>query len=134
MQIFLTHYEGLEFLSYYASLYHDGAFYLFGGWTGTKVSKKYKSTIARLDAQTSKWSKVGVLEYGRHGHGAIFDGEKFLIIGGEKNDGGPIKNEVCTLKELTMTCVEQATALDQYSYYPELFLVPEMFGKDVEKC
>ena len=78
--------------------------------------------------------KAGTLNYGRYGHGATFDGEKFLIIGGIKDSGGAVKNEVCTLEGLTITCVEQSTALVVYSDYPELFLVPDDFGKDINKC
>ena len=77
--------------------------------------------------------KAGTLKNGRYDHGAIFDGEKFLIIGGRKNWlDDPVNNEVCTLKGSNMTCVEQSIALD-YTY-PRLFLVPEDFGKDTSKC
>ena len=40
----------------YAALYHDSAFYLFGGMTR---SSYYSQTIARLDTTTLTWSKVG---------------------------------------------------------------------------
>ena len=80
-------------------------------------------------------SKVGNLQNGRSGHGAIFDGDKFLIIGGIGNEFyGPVRNEVCTLKDSKMTCVEQTLALFDRIYYPELFLVAETYGKDVGKC
>ena len=145
----------------YAALYHDGAFYLFGG---RSYSNRFSQTIARLDTRTTQWSKggchknfekkalrspfldfllefilfshqkAGTLNYGRYGHGAIFDGEKFLIIGGIKDVAGAIKNEVCTLEGSTMTCFEQRTALEGYFYYPELFLVADDFGKEVKKC
>ena len=74
--------------------------------------------------------KVGTLIYGRHGHGAIFDGEKFLIIGGMKSGGGAVNNEVCTLEGSKMTCVDLSTWLDRYDY-PELFLVADNF---VNRC
>ena len=77
--------------------------------------------------------KAGTLNYGRKNSGAIFDGEKFLTIGGWRGDGGAVKNEVCTLVGTTMTCVEQSNALENYSD-PGLFLVPDNFGKDVSKC
>ena len=83
----------------------------------------------------SNRQKVGFLKHGRSGPGAIFDGEKFLIIGGKINtDYDPVENEVCTLEGSTMTCVEQSTALKDYAYYPELFLVADDFGKDLNKC
>ena len=77
--------------------------------------------------------KVGTLVNARFGHGAIFDGEKFLVIGGYDGGNQP-KNEVCTLNGSTMTCVEQSTTLDAYKYYPELFLVAEDFGKNPQNC
>ena len=73
--------------------------------------------------------KAGTLNHGRKSPGAIFDGEKFLIIGGY----GKVKNEVCTLEGSTMTCVEQSEALEEY-LYPGLFLVTVNFGKDVTRC
>ena len=78
--------------------------------------------------------KAGTLVNGRRGHGVIFDGEKFLVIGGYMSGGGPVKNEVCSLEDSTMTCVEQSTALDNYAFYPELFIVAENFGKDINSC
>ena len=80
-------------------------------------------------------SKAGSLIHGRQGHGAIFDGENFLIIGGRKqNVEDPVKNEVCTLNNSTMTCVEQTTALRKYVFYPELFLVTGEYAKDKDSC
>ena len=89
--------------------------------------------------------KVGFLKHSRHGHSAIFDGEKFLVIGGSvsgaqsrtqpiKNPVYKVKNEVCTLKDSAMTCVEQSSVLDSYAYFPGLFLVAKNFGKDISKC
>ena len=79
--------------------------------------------------------KAGALNYGRRSHRAIFDGEKFLVIGGVKASKGTrrVQNEVCTFKKSTMTCVVQRTALYEYKY-PELFLVGRDFGKGVNKC
>ena len=68
----------------YALLYHDRAFYLFGGTSG---SAAYSDKIVRLDAETGAWSEIGTLAIGRQGHGAIFDGNKFLIVGGYKSLG-----------------------------------------------
>ena len=80
------------------------------------------------------WQKAGNLRYGRKGHGAIFDGEKFLIIGGLTRGGGEVKNEVCTLKDSTITCIAQSADLSGYANYPELFLVADDYGKDPSKC
>ena len=86
--------------------------------------------------------KAGVLKYGRNSHRVIYDGEKILVIGGDKK-GEPqyplhedlaVKNEVCTLEGTRMKCVEQSTALVYYLNHPEPFLVGKDFGKDVNKC
>ena len=75
-------------------------------------------------------NQAGTLKYGRKGHGVIFDGEKFLIIGGSPS----INNEVCTLTGSTMTCVELLATSDNYNWHPDLFLVAADFGKDANKC
>ena len=113
-------------------LYHDRAFYLFGGNSGSNCCEQ---TIARFDADTQTWSKAGNLKNGRRMHGTIFDGEKFLILGGESKSNGQtlknVKNEVCTLSGTSMTCEESLNSLEEYVYYPELFLVQEDFCKNV---
>ena len=110
-------------------LYHDSAFYIFGGQT---YSNLYQQTIARLDAETRTWSKAGSLKIGRRDHGVIFDGEKFIVVGGY--NGGAVENEVCTLIGTSMSCEASTNKLNGYWYYPELFLVPENFGKDFSQC
>ena len=76
------------------------------------------------------------MKWGRQGHGAIFDGEKILIVGGEPHHASrkEIKNEVFAVGGATVTCVEQSTTLAKQNGFPELFLVPEDFGKDLNKC
>ena len=116
---------GASSISEYAVVYHDGAFYLFGGWQSDT-----KTVIARLDASTTVWSKAGTLVTGRFFHNAVFDGENFLIIGGP----GSLKTEVCSLSGQSVTCTETFNSLDDYYAYPELFLVPGDFGKDPSQC
>ena len=77
--------------------------------------------------------KAGTLKNGRYAHGVIFDGEKFLVVGGSVS-GDLVTNEVCTLEGSSMTCVEQSPVLNFYTFYPELFLVSENFGKDPNDC
>ena len=81
-------------------------------------------------------SLAGTLKHGREAHGVIFDGEKFHVIGGETSvPYSAVKNEVCTLKNLIMTCVKQPSELSaSYAFYPALFLVAEDFGQDQAKC
>ena len=60
---------------------HQNGFILFGGYADGEYSK----TIARLDLATTSWSKLGELQTGRRGHGVLFDGEVYMVIGGEGN-------------------------------------------------
>ena len=47
------------YIMQYAALYHDGAFYVFGGGIRTGIyTDRCSQTIARLDTKTYKWSKV----------------------------------------------------------------------------
>ena len=119
--------EATSYLQNYAVLYHDKAFYVFGGYN---YHSSYYKNIGRLDEETTTWTQAGTLVAGRYGHGAIFDGENFLIVGGK----GTFKNEVCTLKDEKITCVAQSTTLENYNYYPELLLVEENYGTDLGHC
>ena len=86
------------------------------------------SEIGRLDAVTRTWSLAGYLKQARSGHGVVFDGEQFLIIGG----GGDLKHtENCALnRNGKVTCTEQENGLRDYQLYPELMLVDDYFGND----
>ena len=53
-------------------------------------------TIARLDAETRQWSNAGSLFNPRYDNAAIFDGTRFLVIGG----GGSKNIEVCDLRKV----------------------------------
>ena len=114
----------MSFISHTAMISHRNGFILFGGFMD-----RYKSsrTVARLDLATTSWSKLGELRYRRHGHGVIFDGEVFLVIGGEWDK----RTEKCTMSKnsepgSTMTCKKKQPTLDNYEY-PSLFLVPDGF-------
>ena len=89
-------------------------------------STEYLTTIGRLDAVTRTWSLAGKLNKGRNGHGVIFDGGQFLVIGGD----GTFKTENCIPNGETVTCTEVGKALNDYSYYPELALVADDYGND----
>ena len=103
---------------YYASIYHSNAFYIFGG-------SYNPNNIARLDEVTQTWSLAGKLKSSRSGHGVIFDGSNFLVIGGV----GDQKTENCVLEGTVMTCIEQESpALHNYNVYPALFLTDNNYG------
>ena len=104
-------------------LYHQGAFFYFGG-----EGLLEQDVIAKFDETTRQWSHIGYLLSGRNNHGAIFEGNHFLVIGGDPyedwHDDNSLKTEKCTLTGSGMICEEQQPELEGYSEYPELFLVP----------
>ena len=104
---------------YYASIYNNGAFFIFGGMPLT-------DTIGRLDEVTRKWSLAGYLKKSRYGHGVVYDGSVFLIVGGV----GKVKSENCSIKDSTMQCIEHGSSLSYYAYYPALFMVDSKYGDD----
>lgn len=104
-------------------VFHSNAFYIFGGW----VDWKNSNTISRLDASTMKWTKSGNLKTNRSGHGAIFNGDLVLVAGGV----GHLKTESCSITSGSVSCIEQKPILKDYSNYPELYLVPHVFCKEV---
>ena len=107
-------------LAYYASIYFDQAYYIFGG-AGSTGDK-----IGRLDAVSRTWSLAGQLNQGRHTHGVIFDEGQFLVIGG----WGTFKTESCVPNGETVTCTQVGEGLNYYTHYPELALVAYDYGDD----
>ena len=108
----------------YASVFYEQAFFIFGGNDGYKDL----SQIGRLDAVTRKWSLAGSLYQARWGHSVVFDGSRFLVIGGF--GGNYFKTENCFPNGTTINCTEQPLGLYNYAFYPEIMLVDENFAKD----
>ena len=97
-----------------------------GGW----ADGGWITTIGKLDAN-SRWSKAGDLLTARSGHGAIFDGEYLIVVGGYKGNSDPLKTEKCEFGDDGITCTEQSPSLYGYRNYPELFLVEKDFCKSL---
>ena len=109
-------------------VYHSNAFYVFGGDFDFEINGDQESNIiGRLDASTMTWTKAGELVYARQGHGAIFNGDVFIVAGGEVE----FKTEACSINYGEVNCVAQAPTLWRFQYYPEMFLVDENFCKDI---
>ena len=111
----------------YSIVYHDHAFYTFGG----SHDRTDSNVIARLDVETTTWTQIGSLNYPRRGHETIFDGSSFLVVGGITNS---FRTEKCILSGGSMTCTDQEPTLTSYDHYPELLLVNEDFGKSIDTC
>ena len=101
----------------------SGDFYLVSGYS----SGYYETTIGRFDLTTQKWSLAGNLVSGRMGHNAIYDGRFLFVVGGH----GTQKTEKCTISNKQVVCMSQMPELTKYSFWPELFLVPAGFCKEL---
>jgi len=117
---------------FWAPIVHiDGSFYVVGGRT---ARLPYETTIAKLDANSREWSRVGDLSSGRRAHAAIFDGTYLIVVGGQVDDSDDSgaqsqPTERCSIASDEVTCVEQSPSLHGYEIYPELFLVQHDFCK-----
>ena len=112
-------------------IHHSNAFYLFGG--------KYNSnTIAQLDevgcplkcyAPFDRMLKIvdilcGQMQKDRFGHGVVYDGASFLVIGGY----GDLRTENCVLEEAFFACTELGPSIYNYAYYLGLFLTHDNYA------
>ena len=111
-----------------AVLYAQGSFYVFGGYIGRLTDT---DVIARLDAQTYQWSKIGQLNTPRNYHAAIAIDDEFLIVGG----AGEYKTERCSMLETNgeLVCMDQEPTLSFYYRWPELFLVESSYCTSIRR-
>ena len=100
----------------YAAIFHSGYHYYFGG---SKGGSDELNSILALQEKTWTWSSFGKMKTSREGHGVIFVGDRFMLIGGY----GTKKNEACFLKNDQFSCKQVASSLKDYVYYPILYLV-----------
>ena len=107
---------GDSLLAYAPVLFHFDMFYVFGGDSNVGKSKM----IGRLDPSTTKWSKAGDMIKARHAHGVLFNGDVFIIAGGSSN---PVTEHCFIDRAGLITCFEQTPTLEQFSYYPEMYIV-----------
>lgn len=105
----------------------SGAFYLFGGHS----EALRETTIGRFDLAFKRWSKSGNLETARSGHNVIYDNQYVIVVGGNPGLDAPVHSEKCAISIGRVACNSQAPELANYSYYPELFLVPADFCKNL---
>ena len=107
-------------------VYAEHSFYHIAGKSD---SKHEVAVIGRLDESNWRWYNAGELMNARFGHNAIYvPSEGILVIGGSTQNGPfLLKNEVCTILDGTLACREQSPTLENYLFYPELFVVPDNF-------
>ena len=122
-------------ISAYSMVYYVDSFYIFGGRTAYSKSITTTDVVARLDSNGA-WTKVGNLKTAREGHGVVFEGQYFMVVGGHESieNGQALATEKCSLQSSVVSCVSQLPNLTDYVYRPELILVDENYGKHVPEC
>ena len=100
----------------YAVTFDADNFYYFGG-----ADKNFLSSILRLSAASWTWSNVGNFNSARRGHGVILVENTFMVIGGLSTK----PNEACQLNNGQFTCESKTSSLNDYAFYPLLFLVSD---------
>ena len=73
---------------------------------------------------SGRWFLAGKLQKDRFGHGVIYDGASFLVIGGY----GDLKTENCVLEETFFACSEQGPSIYNYAYYLGIFLTHDNYA------
>ena len=119
-------------------IFTDGFYYTFGGYRGEDYNfmPTDSSIIARLDVNGSRWEKVGELVGPRYGHGAIWDGSSFFIVGGKSSRdiwGGKVMTEVCKWSSNSIVCEEIKPELQSFYSYPEIFIVDRFYCNGNQK-
>ena len=119
-------------------MYIDGFYYTFGGYRGEDYNfmPTDSSIIARLSLDGSIWENVGELVGPRYGHGAIWDGSSFFIVGGKSSrdiKGGKVMTEVCKWSSSSIICEEIEPELKSFWSYPEGFIVDRFYCSAIQK-
>ena len=115
----------------YSMLYHNNAFYVFGGHAW-KANPNRFDDIARLDAVTYKWSKAGQLNQARSQMATIWSQDHFLVFGGADNNNEILPTEKCYFSgEEEVKCVQQTPEVQFVEWsFSELFNVEINFCLD----
>jgi len=112
-------------ISHYAALPIKRAVYIIGGYDSSGFDI---ATVAIFENE--KWRKAGELNQNRRGHGAITVNEKIYVIGGW---GSQLITEIWDLT--SNNSISVGTALDDYAWFPYLFVVhPDQCSSCSKNC
>ena len=114
-------------------IYHEKSFFLFGGKSFDEASAPFgyyaEKRIGRMDLD-GQWTEAGRMNQGRYGHNVIYNGVFLMVFGGSSEDyNTELQTERCSVRNGSISCFSQTPDLKNYSFYPELFLVPDNFCK-----
>ena len=119
-------------ISHAPMIYHENSFFLFGGKSFDEASSVWyeERRIGRMDLD-GQWTEAGKMNQGRYGHNVIYNGVFFMVIGGQLANltVTEFQTERCSVRNGSISCGSQTPELKGYSFYPELFLVPDNFCK-----
>ena len=76
-------------------------------------------TIAKFNPTKNIWTKLGNMQFKRHGFGAIEIQKQFLIMGGE----GKIRTEICEITGEKAKCKSREPTLNNFLYYPAMMII-----------
>ena len=67
---------------------------------------------------------MGDLKVARLAHGVIQVDNEFIVVGGRRDGGEDEPTESCKLNGQSITCTIREPQLSEFTYYPELMLMP----------
>ena len=85
------------------------------------------TTVAKFNPTKNIWTKLGNLQFSRHGFGAIETQKQFLIMGGE----GKKRTEIFVITGEKVKCKSREPILSNFLYYPAMMVVETEY---TERC
>ena len=105
------------------SLFTD--FIIFGGFD--EKLNVTMTTVAKFNPTKNIWTKLGNLQFSRHGFGAIETQKQLLIMGGE----GKKRTEICVITGEKVKCKSREPTLSNFLYYPAMMVIETEY---TERC
>ena len=100
-------------------------FIIFGGFDNDK--KLSISTVAKFGPIKNVWTKIGNLQFSRHGFGAVEIQKHFLVMGGE----GKKRTEICVITGEKVKCKSREPTLNNFLHYPAMMVIETEY---TERC
>ena len=85
------------------------------------------TTVAKFNPTKNIWTKLGNLQFSRHGFGAIETQKQLLIMGGE----GKKRTEICVITGEKVKCKSREPTLNDFLYYPAMMVIETEY---TERC
>ena len=102
-------------------------FVLFGGFDENK--KVSISTVAKFVPTKNIWTKLGNLQFSRHGFGVVEIQKQFLVMGGK----GKKRTEMCVVTGQKIKCKSREPTLNDFQFYPALMVIETEYTEQCKK-